>query len=216
MGLFETPHPRCYPFPSEPKDWTPDMKWEKGLFLKAKSYQPDLLYDKDTKKGRFIYTNKLLPKGKALQIYKGRQEGGVKFDDDIWIPSIFEHKIEGRNPWMSLTPNELITLRGGTRRARGHVIVAGLGLGYQLTQVMKRRQVEHVTIVEREQDVVDLVLPKLKLAKSFDLIIDDAEKVLPKLSADVALIDIFENYGYNVFRPKCPSIPTIWCWGTRA
>lgn len=223
FGIFDLltpPRRKHYPFPKEPKDWDPaKTKWEKGLYLTAKSFQPELLYEGQKKKGRFIYTNKLLPKGEPIEIYKGRREGGVKFDDDVKFPAIFENKVEQNNPWMSLTPNELMTLRSGTRRAKGHTVVAGLGLGYQLLEVMKRDKVKEVTLVEKEQDVVDLVLPKLepKLPKKpLKIIVGDAYQEVPRLEADVALIDIFGTYGWNTFDYPCPGIPIIWCWGTRA
>lgn len=37
---------------------------------------------------------------------------------------------------------------------------------------------------------------------------------VPKLAADVALIDIFHSYGGNDF-VACPYITRVWCWGSQ-
>lgn len=44
----------------------------------------------------------------------------------------------------------------------GHILVAGLGLGMILVPIFKCPKVESITVIEKQQDVVDLVLPKLK------------------------------------------------------
>ncbi len=42
---------------------------------------------------------------------------------------------------------------------RGHVLVAGLGLGLIVHALATNRSVTRITVVEREQDVIDLVAP---------------------------------------------------------
>ena len=48
------------------------------------------------------------------------------------------------------------------RRAHGRVLVAGLGLGLILFPLVDRPEVEHITVIEKYQDVIDLVGPSLK------------------------------------------------------
>jgi len=53
------------------------------------------------------------------------------------------------------------------------------------------------------------------------VIVGDAYEVLPTLSADVALVDIFPSYGGNEaammqLRKRCPKIKKMWGWGTAA
>jgi len=45
------------------------------------------------------------------------------------------------------------------REARGRCLVAGLGLGVVVQAMLLKWEVDHVTIVEKNQDVIDLVAP---------------------------------------------------------
>lgn len=216
-------------------DWTPDIKWQRELTIRGASYPVRSLFDVKpsgpsiggaktgqlalSPSGAFAYCEKHVPRGVTLQTIYGTTTGDVMFDAPVVVPALHElNTFTGRYehlPWMSLTPMEMMTLRGGTRRAKGRVIVAGLGLGHQLIEVSKRRQVKKLTLVERSQELVDWLMPKIKphLAQPVEVVVGDAYKVLPELSADVALVDIFRDYGGNEFRPRCPGIPVIWCWG---
>jgi hypothetical protein len=60
---------------------------------------------------------------------------------------------------MSDTPMELATNLEAVRRANGRVLLAGLGLGVILVPMLASRRVRHVTVVEREPDVIALVGP---------------------------------------------------------
>jgi len=71
-------------------------------------------------------------------------------------------------------------------------------------------------LIEKSQELVDWVLPKIlpHLGRPLtEVIVGDAHRVLPTLQADVALVDIFPNYGNNAWYQPCPQIGHIWCWG---
>ncbi len=87
------------------------------------------------------------------------------WDGPVSIPALHERLSYNKDhwdqvPWMSLTPMEMMTMRHGTKRARGRVIVAGLGLGHQLIEVSKRKQVKEIVLVEKSQELVDWILPR--------------------------------------------------------
>lgn len=215
--------------------WTDDIRWAPEMTIKAKTFKMRSLFNVKTirnddinsatmsqvvqsPKKNFVYAEKLLKRGDMLETASGRRKGTVLFDQDIAIPCI--HEVSrgsgwNRTPWMSITPMEVLTLRTGTRLARGNVIVAGLGLGYQLVEVSKRSKVKEITLVEKSQELVDWLLPRIEphLARPIKVIVGDAYKVLPKLEADVALVDIFPSYGFNEFSPPCAGIKKVWCWG---
>ncbi len=123
---------------------------------------------------------------------------------------------------MSLTPMEMITLRPGIKLAKGEVVIGGLGLGYQLVEVSKRKQVKKITLVEIDQGIVDNILPRLLPMLDHPVdegIVGSVYDVMPTLKADVALIDVFKTYGNNEYkqyrlRETCKNIGNIWCWGT--
>ncbi len=234
--------------------WTDNIKWERELNIQAKTFKPLSLFKvvplnsseinkakrantACSPKKNFVYAEKRLRRGSLLETASGSRRGDVVFDSDIIIPCL--HEVDERTfdwkraPWMSLTPMEMLTLRPGTKRAKGRVIVAGLGLGHQLIEVSKRKQVKEIILVEKSQELVDWLLPKIKthFARELtDVVVGDAEQVLRKMKADVALIDIFPNYGGNSFtewvgvkgsatrreeKPiPCPGIKSFWCWGS--
>jgi spermidine synthase len=87
--------------------------------------------------------------------------------------------------------------------------------------VSKRLPVKRVVVVELDQELVDWILPVIQphVRKPLEVIVGDAYEIVPKLKADVALIDIFPGYGDGYRRvaelaKKSPGIKTFWGWGT--
>lgn len=60
---------------------------------------------------------------------------------------------------MSDTPDEMRDHYEAVRRSRGHVLINGLGIGMVLGAVLKKPEVERVTVVEIDPDVIALVGP---------------------------------------------------------
>ena len=58
---------------------------------------------------------------------------------------------------MSDVPHEMLDHCEAVSRARGHCLINGLGLGMVLAAVLKKPDVTDVTVVEIDQDVIDLV-----------------------------------------------------------
>jgi hypothetical protein len=225
---------------AEAVPWSDDIKWMPELNIKADTYKPRSLFEVEpcnpapkadeprlvvSPEGRFAYAELAFPAGGVTKTFQGSRQGTALFDGPTLIPALYERAYGGgwgEYPWMSITPMELMTLRGGTRMAKGHVVVAGLGLGHQLIEVSKRKQVTKVTLVEKSQELVDWLLPRIEpfLGRPLDqVIVDDAYEEVPKLTADVALIDIFKGYGNNAERAKrlirnATNIPACWVWGS--
>jgi hypothetical protein len=221
--------------------WTPEVRWQKHLTFTAASYQtrslfpvapldgPDIRMARPehlatSPSGRWAYCEKVLARGEALRTFHGKQQGTVMFDGPVVLPSLHERHDPNapwqREPWMSLTPMEVLTLRAGTRKARGRVVVAGLGLGHQLIEVSRRARVKELVLVEIDGDLASWLIPAIEphLGQKVHTIIGDACDELPKLSADVALVDIFPTYGGNGWardelRRACRNVGHLWCWG---
>lgn len=78
---------------------------------------------------------------------------------------------------MTDTPMEKRTNLEVVERARGRVLIAGLGLGMILRSILKKPEVAHVTVIEKYEDVVGLVLPSLTgYSTRLDVIVDDVFK----------------------------------------
>ncbi len=225
---------RCVPF-SPAMPWAPELNlradsfavWELFPGLPALDDPVDALPRGtyvDSPRGTFRYCVRLHRRGVPLQTFWQDQVGTVVFDGDVAIPALYEKDPTtgrfGPHPWMSLTPSEIMTLRVGTRLAKGHVVVAGLGLGHQLLEVARRVQVRRITLVERSAELADWVLAALRprIRKPVRLVVGDAFEVMPKLAADVALVDIYPGYGGNRdatrrLAASCPKIRRFWGWG---
>jgi hypothetical protein len=229
--------------------WTPNMPWKPAMTLTAASWPAWNLFDvKPTlqnnvnhepnpdgkfvvsRGGQFLYCLKTLPYKSGLVTLQGSKKGSVFFDGPVAFPTLHEKSHDNtwrEEPWMAITPMEIMTQRPGTRLAKGHTVVAGLGLGWGLMEVLRKRTVKKVTLVERSQELVDWLLPMVPGIQEFEhkltVVVGDARDVLWHLEADVALIDIFKSYGSNEFwvsgggphfGGKPMNIPTVWCWGS--
>jgi hypothetical protein len=219
-------------------DWTSKTSWKPELNIRASSFHPPSIFRvKPTKinhpkyiveedervvsaDGRWLYCETVLPGGTPLPTFSGRRRGSVMFDGDVLIPALFHKNIHESEHWpadpfMSLTPMEILSLKAGTRLANGHVVLGGLGLGHQLSEVSKRHVVRKITVVEKSQALIDFVWPNVRMyspRQDVEFVVGDAREIIPKMTVDVALIDIFPNYGFNTF-PRCPNIGRVWCWG---
>lgn len=64
--------------------------------------------------------------------------------------------LENGREWMTVTPNEIETMRAPLARAHGRTLAFGLGLGYFAFMTARKDEVETVTVVERERAIIDL------------------------------------------------------------
>lgn len=64
--------------------------------------------------------------------------------------------IRGRETWMSISPLEIESAEIGIRLARGHVLIFGLGMGWAAAATAMHDAVTHVTIVERDREILEL------------------------------------------------------------
>ncbi|MEY8327793.1 class I SAM-dependent methyltransferase [Lachnospiraceae bacterium 48-33] len=74
------------------------------------------------------------------------------FDHRFKYPSIKENNYT----WMSVTPNEILTMEKPIADAKGNVLTVGCGLGYYAYMISEKENVEHVTIIEKEPEVIEL------------------------------------------------------------
>ncbi|MEN6313275.1 MAG: rRNA adenine N-6-methyltransferase family protein [Clostridiaceae bacterium] len=66
---------------------------------------------------------------------------------------------------MSNTPMEKGTNIDVIRFSHGKVLIAGLGIGMILTEILENEKVESVTVIEKYKDVIDLVAPSFNSPK---------------------------------------------------
>ncbi|WP_239094011.1 hypothetical protein [Bacillus sp. B15-48] len=98
------------------------------------------------------------------------------FQQEFKFPAILEKE----RIWMTITPNEIETMREPVEQAVGNVLTFGLGLGYYAYMVSEKESVESVTIVDNNQEIIDLfqqyILPQFKNKQKVTVIKADAFK----------------------------------------
>ncbi|MBO4423281.1 MAG: hypothetical protein J5879_07565, partial [Clostridia bacterium] len=119
------------------------------------------------------------------------------FERDFRYPAVLE---DGRE-WMTLMPNETVTIKPHAENARGKVLTFGLGLGYFAFSAAMKQNVRSVTVVERDENAIGLftgrILPQFPCRDKIRIVCADAfeyaEKYLEKEKYDFVFTDIWHD-----------------------
>ena len=154
-----------------------------------------------------------------LAIAQGRRRASVSFTGPVHIPIL---ETRGGDIWMSLTPNEIFTQRAGLRKAKGRVLIAGLGMGWLTKEVLAKKSVKQVTQVELIPEVVSFFGgPLLESSDKLEIIQGDVWDLLSTdidaSQYDTLLFDIWLGYGEAYWDSKFKSLKRshdrVWGWG---
>ncbi len=95
------------------------------------------------------------------------------FDEPFTFPAVFQDDRE----WMAIKPNETETMTDDIAKVKGKVVTFGLGIGYFAHNASIKSDVESVTIVERDPEVIELfekcILPQFKYKEKIRIIKSD-------------------------------------------
>lgn len=128
----------------------------------------------------------------------GRVLPKIGFFDQLFS---FPALLEGDREWMTITPNEVITMAEPIALSRGRVLTYGLGLGYFAYMSARRPQVRAVTVVERDREVIGLfekhILPQFEHPEKVRLVCADAfeyaKEQMPKDGFDFVFTDLWHD-----------------------
>lgn len=240
---------------SDGQPFTEDFSYVRGqhLHFEAKSYKKwmESLFPGSTKKGfevglgnGFMFQAYAMPvvtpryvgwmfnyrrAGWEQALLQMPGDGSVSFDAQVNIPRLIHISYENLHSrpdvWMSLAPAEVYSQRAGVKRGKGNVLILGLGMGWMARRVLERKQVKHVTIVEKELSILEYFgLPLMEFGDRVDLVHGDAyEYGDPRLNKnydyDIALWDIWGSYGdcgYDRKYHEIRALTPCWQWGTMA
>jgi hypothetical protein len=109
--------------------------------------------------------------------------------------------VAGKASWMSIMPSEIESQELGLQFAQGHTVVLGLGMGWLAANAALRPEVDHVTVVERDSDIIELVaaanvfeqLPA-EAREKLEIVHADALTWKPSFSVDTLQADIWEKF----------------------
>ena len=117
------------------------------------------------------------------------------FNEDFKYIALKENDIT----WMSITPHEIESMKKDIDFATGNVLQVGLGLGYFTYMVSLKEDVKSITVIENNQDIIDLftknILSQFKYKNKITIINIDAIKHFNKMktSYDYIFIDTYHN-----------------------
>jgi hypothetical protein len=133
-----------------------------------------------------------------IQTEAGRQIPQIGFFETKFM---FPAALENNRLWMSITPNEIETMQEAVDQAFGNVLTFGLGLGYYTYMTSQKDSVASVTVVESNEDIIDLfkkyILPQFKNAGKIKIIKADAfeyaQQQLSHRKYDVVFTDLWHD-----------------------
>lgn len=172
--------------------------------------------------GNYLLIKQVLPAGEYLSLSDSQHFGRCFFDRDVTISTLFEPG-QGSRVWMSITPMEAFTCRAGIEAAVGSVVVGGLGLGWQLEQILKKSSVTHVTCVDLNGDLLGSIGVELqrKYCDRLKLVKGNVWRYLKQHEFDSYIIDIWPEFFQAGRDPKFKALKkrwrssskVIWGWG---
>lgn len=142
------------------------------------------------------------------------------FDKDIALPAL----TEGGTIWMSPAVSEIASMGGGIEKGHGKCLTLGLGIGMLPYLWLLKDEVESVTVVEYNQEVIGLfekhIRPQFKTGKKLEIIQGDAfeyynEDFLKQF--DYVYVDFWESTGdglehYTRLMEKRIDLPHVDYW----
>ncbi|MBO4668019.1 MAG: hypothetical protein J5666_07865 [Bacilli bacterium] len=159
-----------------------------------------------------------------LFAYDDIKMDGYKENSQIgYFPDKFSYLAltEGNNIWMSLNPNEIETMKPFINKGKGNVLVLGLGMGYVPYMLALKNCVTSITIVEKDQNIIDLfntfIWPKFTNKEKIKIVKDDALEYVKKqkeATCDYIFADLWHDPedGLPLFVALKRSNLSIDCW----
>ena len=100
------------------------------------------------------------------------------FEEHFRYPAILEN---GRI-WMTVTPNEIETMKSPIEKAHGKVLTLGLGLGYYQYMISNKTNVDKIYIIDKNETIINLfkkyILPQFQNKDKIKIIHADAFEFL--------------------------------------
>lgn len=106
---------------------------------------------------------------------------------------------------MSDTPMEWNTNSTIINKANGDILIGGLGIGLILIPLLKNKDVKSILVIEKNQEIIDIILPQLKKlpnSNKLNIIKDDVFKISFKDNEcfDVIYMDIWNYINSDVYK----------------
>lgn len=167
-----------------------DNEFNKNIFL-------DSIVDKDYKLN--------IEKYQPYQCFLYKSIETININQEITSIGYFKQEYEyislsfQNNIWMLISPHEINTMKESIDSAHGNVITFGLGLGYYAYMVSNKENVNKITIIEKDEKIIDLfkkyILVQFKNKQKIEIIHADALdylKCMPE-KYDYCFVDLWRS-----------------------
>lgn len=110
--------------------------------------------------------------------------------------------IHGSECVMSDTPMEKRTNREFVENAHGNVLIGGLGIGLILLAIQDKEDVNQITVVEKNKEVIELVGNQLPLNSKVHIVNDDVFEYKPLFKYNTIYMDIWNYINEDVYNEQ--------------
>lgn len=101
---------------------------------------------------------------------------------------------------MSNTDMEKRTNSSFVINAHGNVLIGGLGIGLILLSVQDKEEVKQITVVEKNMEVIELVVGQLPLNSKVHIVHDDVFEYKPLFKYNTIYMDIWNYINSDVYQ----------------
>lgn len=103
---------------------------------------------------------------------------------------------------MSDTDMEKRTNSSFVLNAHGNVLVGGLGIGLILLPVQDKEDVSHITVIEKNKEVIDLIADQLPLNEKVEIVNADVFNYIPTGKYNTIYMDIWNYINEDVYNQQ--------------
>lgn len=103
---------------------------------------------------------------------------------------------------MSDTDMEKRTNLAFVRNAHGKVLIGGLGIGLIILAVQDKLDVEKITVIEKNREVIDIVADQLPLNEKVEIVNADVFEHIPAEKYNTIYMDIWNYINEDVYRKQ--------------
>lgn len=109
------------------------------------------------------------------------------------------------NGWdcvMSNTPMEKRTNIDFVHNAHGKVLIGGLGIGLILLAIQDKEDVSHITVIEKNIEVIELIKDQLPLNNKVEIVHADVFDYKPLFKYNTIYMDIWNNVNSTIYEEE--------------
>lgn len=164
-------------FMCDKKDW-PSLYYNIDNYLNT-AYHKNIKLDKAFKSSGYKYSYEEIPAHELINLRAIQKDPNRELNDYMILRAFdkpYKTTIlsEGKDNWMLDYPGEYETMIEPISKAKGKVCTFGLGIGFYLYNVLIKKEVEEVTVVELSDSVINMfnkcLLPQFPKDKKINII----------------------------------------------